>query len=98
MHDHEFYVYILECKDKSYYIGQTDNIDKRLAEHAAGMAHYTSNRLPVHLIYLERFQTRNEALIAEYKLKGWSRKKKEAFIQKKFDTLQMLSKCRSNKQ
>jgi predicted GIY-YIG superfamily endonuclease len=86
-----FFMYILECKDKKYYVGHTDNIEKRLAEHNTGMSHYTSNRLPVKLIYLEQFQTRDEAFVAERKIKGWSRKKKEAYIEKNFDLLCELS-------
>ena len=95
MFDLKFFVYILKCKDESYYAGHTDNIEKRLAEHAAGMSHYTSNRLPVNIIYLEQFQTRDEAFFAEHRIKGWSRAKKEALAQKHFDILHELSKCRS---
>lgn len=95
MENHEYYIYILECRDKSYYVGHTDNIEQRLADHAAGMSHYTSTRLPVNLIYIQQFQSRDEAFVVERQLKGWSRKKKEAFIQKNFDSLRELSKCRS---
>ncbi len=43
--NNDFFVYILECKNKTYYIGHTDNMEIRLAEHAAGMSNYTSKRL-----------------------------------------------------
>ncbi len=92
----DFFVYILECNDKSYYIGHTDNIEKRLAEHAAGLSNYTSTRLPITLIYLETFQTRDEAFFVERRIKGWSRAKKEAFMQKNFNKLQELSNYKSN--
>ncbi len=97
MINYDFCVYILECNDKSYYIGHTDNIEKRLADHAAGASHHTSKRLPVKLLYLEQFQTREEAFIAERKIKKWSRKKKEAFMQQNFNKLHELAKCYSEK-
>ena len=84
----EFYVYILTCSDGSYYTGHTDNMDKRFAEHKAGAFDgYTSTRLPVKLVYMEMFHTRDEAFIAERKIKGWSRRKKEILIQKGWDAL-----------
>lgn len=47
-----FYVYILRCIDSSYYIGHTDNVEQRIAEHASGFYPcYTKTRLPVELVY-----------------------------------------------
>ena len=86
------YLYILRCNDQSYYVGHTDNIEKRIADHAAGLCGYTSKRLPVKLIYIEQFQTRDEAFIAEHKIKGWSRKKKEALIKGDFSLLKYHAK------
>jgi len=78
-----FYIYILQCRDQSYYVGHTDNLEKRLSEHTTGFfSCYTSGRLPVKLVYHELFSTRIEALEAERKLKKWSRKKKEILIEK----------------
>ncbi len=91
MSDQVFYLYILQCNDQSYYVGHTDDIEKRIADHAAGLCGYTSKRLPVKLIHIDQFQARDEAFIAEHKIKGWTRKKKEAFMQKKFDELIRLS-------
>ncbi len=49
-----FYVYILKCNDDSYYIGHTDNIEKRIAEHdSASYPGYTQTRLPVKLVYMQ---------------------------------------------
>ncbi len=94
--NHEFYVYMLECSDKSYYVGHTDNLEKRLAEHAEGLSSYTSKRLPVKIIYVESFQTRDEAFAAERKIKGWSRKKKEALIIRDFKFVKDYSKKKFN--
>lgn len=84
-----FYVYILKCKDRSYYVGHTDNIDKRLVEHAEGLSSYTKIRLPVDLVFLEQCQTRDEAFVLERKIKTWSRKKKEALMKKNWNKLSL---------
>lgn len=80
-----FYVYLLHCSDESYYVGHTDNIESRLAQHQTGaLPGYTATRLPVRLLKSESFFTREEALTAEMQLKGWSRAKKEAWVKKRF--------------
>ena len=77
-----FWVYILECKDKSYYTGHTDNLENRLYQHQNKMFPecYTSSRLPVQLKYCPDFPTCYEALAAKKQIQGWSRRKKEASI------------------
>jgi len=76
-----FGVYILRCVDNSYYTGHTDNLDKRIVEHETGeIEGYTSTRLPVTLVFADEFPTREEALAGERRIKGWSRKKKEAIM------------------
>jgi len=77
----DFYVYILKCGDGSYYTGHTDDLDKRLYEHKnPTFTCYTSSRLPVELVFHQPFPSRYEAVLAERKIKKWSRKKKEALI------------------
>lgn len=84
---------MLKCKDNSYYIGHTDNIEKRLANHnAKTFGGYTAERLPVTLVYLEAFQTRDEAFVCERRIKGWTRKKKEALIKKNWHKLALLAR------
>jgi predicted GIY-YIG superfamily endonuclease len=77
-----FWVYILRCSDGSYYTGHTDDLDVRLAQHVSGAIPgcHTLSRRPVKLVYASEFATREEALIAERQIKGWSRKKKEAMM------------------
>jgi predicted GIY-YIG superfamily endonuclease len=74
-----FWVYILCCSDGSYYTGHTDNLEKRIGQHATGAVAscYTFKRRPVELVYSQEFATREEALASERQIKGWSRKKKE---------------------
>ena len=57
------YTYILKCKDETLYTGWTNDIEKRLEAHNAGKgAKYTRSRRPVELVYLEQFETKEEAM------------------------------------
>ncbi len=77
------YTYILECSDKTLYTGWTNNIEKRLKTHLAGKgAKYTRCRLPVKIVYLEEFETKEEAMKREYEIKKFSRDKKLSLIKK----------------
>jgi len=88
-----FWVYILRCSDKSYYIGHTDNLEQRIGQHHSGEVEgYTSTRTPVELVYAQEFVTRTEALTAELQIKGWSRKKKEALICNDWVAINRLSR------
>lgn len=91
-------VYILKCSDNSYYIGHTDDILKRMVAHVtrAYKDCYTANRLPVELVYLQEFETRDEAFLFERQIKGWSRVKKEALIVGDFQALKNYSKRYKN--
>ena len=76
-----FWAYILRCRDGSYYTGQTDNLEYRIAQHqAGGYCDFTSRRRPITLVWSQDFPTRIEALEAERRIKPWSRAKKEALI------------------
>ena len=89
-----FWVYILQCNDNSYYTGHTDNLENRLGQHCNKTIDncYTITRLPVKLVFSQAFSTREEALISERKIKGWSRRKKEALINNDWETLRLYSK------
>jgi len=88
-----FYTYILQCADRSYYTGHTDDLEKRLAQHQSGaLRGYTFERRPVELVWVEEFQTREEALANEIRVKNWSRAKKESLIAKDWDRLKHFSK------
>lgn len=73
-----YYVYILECSDKTLYIGSTNNIEKRVEAHniSKTAAKYTRARRPVVLKYSESFETKSEALKREINLKKLSRSEK----------------------
>ncbi len=87
-------VYILKCKDDSYYTGITNDIDRRIWEHNEGINEdaYTYSRRPVVLLYQEDFEDYKDAYTFERQIKGWSRKKKEALISGNFSNLEKLSK------
>ncbi len=71
----QFCIYVLKCSDGSFYIGQTEQFDRRLEEHRGGNVDWTSSRLPVEPIHWEIFQSREEAVKREQDLKtGFGRK------------------------
>ena len=88
-----FCVYILKCADGSYYTGHTDAPEARVTAHQQGMVPgYTQSRKPVELVFVDEFPPRLEALERERQIKGWSRRKKEALIQRDWDRLVWLAK------
>lgn len=88
-----FWVYILRCGDGSYYTGHTDDLERRLVEHHTGrVAGYTATRRPVTLMFSEEFSNHEEALASERRIKGWSRKKKEAMMKGDWAEVSRLAK------
>jgi putative endonuclease len=72
-----FFVYLLECRDKSLYCGYTIDVKARLSAHNKGKASkYTRPRRPVKLVYLEEKETKGEALRRELEIKSFSRRQK----------------------
>jgi len=71
-------VYILECSDKSLYVGCTNNLEKRLRQHneSKNGAHYTKIRRPVELLYSETFDTLKEGRQREAEIKRMNRSEK----------------------
>lgn len=77
------FVYILECRDHTYYTGWTVDLKKRLAAHNSGQgAKYTRGRGPVKLVYYEALASKEEALKRERSIKRMTRAEKEALINK----------------
>ncbi len=92
------YVYILKCADKTYYTGVTNNPEKRIIEHNSGVNKnsYTASRLPVEMIYCEKFTDFNLAIRWEKRIKNWNRKKKEALIMENWDQLKIAAECKND--
>ena len=84
-----FFVYLLHCADDSYYVGHTDELELRVAQHQAGeIDGYTHERRPVRVVWTQETATREEALAAERQIKGWTRAKKEALIRGDWGAIQ----------
>lgn len=76
-----WFVYILECSDKTLYTGITTDIKRRVKEHNAGTgARYTRARIPLKLVFQTRVTDRSSASKLEYEIKQLSRKQKLAII------------------
>jgi putative endonuclease len=87
------YMYILECCDGTYYTGSTKYFRRRIEQHKKGKgARYTARRLPVKLLYYERFSRIDEAFYRECQVKRWSHKKKKALVEGQLDQLNYHAK------
>ncbi len=79
----EYFVYLLQCADGTLYTGFTTDLKRREAVHNAGKgAKYTRSRLPVRMVYFERFETEHGARSREWHLKRLSHAEKVALIAK----------------
>ena len=68
-----YFVYIIQSdKDKTFYKGFTEDIEKRLTQHNNGESRYISRKTPWKLVYLKEFNTKKEALIFEKKIKRYN--------------------------
>ena len=79
-----YYTYILLCQDGTLYIGYTDDLVKRMKAHNGGKgAKYTRARLPVRLLYWEKYADKSSAMKREYALKQWTRAEKMVLLEEK---------------
>ncbi|MDO5068296.1 MAG: GIY-YIG nuclease family protein [Propionibacteriaceae bacterium] len=92
------WVYILLCADGSFYIGSTRNLEHRLEQHMAGQGSvYTRKRRPVQLVWCQEFERIDEAWVLEKQIQNWSRAKRIALIEGRYDDLPALARRRSAK-
>jgi len=89
-----YWVYVLSCSDGSFYVGVTNDLERRINEHNFGLheTSYTYSRRPVVLVRHEEFSDVREAIAREKQLKGWGRRKKMALILSNQTDLIKLSK------
>jgi len=86
-----YYLYILRNIHDCLYVGQTNNLQRRLNNHHTGQgAKFIKDYGEFELVYSEQFETRDAAMQRERQLKHWSRAKKEALISKDYDLLKKL--------
>ncbi|WP_340201070.1 GIY-YIG nuclease family protein [Ascidiimonas sp. W6] len=88
------YLYILKCSDNTFYTGVTSNLTVRLEQHEEGIHRdsYTFKRRPVELVFYAEFTDINLAIAKEKQIKKWSKAKKLALIEDRFDDLPNLAK------
>ena len=78
-----YYLYIIECQDKTLYTGITTDVKRRFKEHKDGKGgHYTRSRQVVRVLYTEKFRMLSNVLKREFEIKSWCRNKKLALIAK----------------
>jgi putative endonuclease len=88
---------MVKCSDKSYYVGVTNNLDRRVNEHNDGLNPncFTFSRRPIELVYYQEFLDNLQAFAWETQLKKWSRKKKEALIEENWNEIKKLAECKN---
>lgn len=87
-----WFVYILFCDNKTYYVGLTSNIKKRFEEHVCGLSPFTKRFSQFELVYSEQQSNRFLAEKREQQIKKWSVAKKKALSIGNKELLVKLSK------
>jgi putative endonuclease len=76
-----YYVYILLCKDGSYYTGHAKDVERRVERHKKGQgARYTRMHKPEKIVFLEKFANRSAAMKREREIKSLNHSKKQQLI------------------
>ena len=76
----EHFTYMLLCDQKTFYIGITDNLERRILEHKNKESFFTKKFSAIKFVYCEKYKDKFEASKRERQLKGWSRAKKQLLI------------------
>lgn len=90
----DYFVYLLQCVDRTIYVGVTNDFQRRLCEHQLGLHpdSYTYSRRPVQLLHVAMFNDIYEAIAWEKHVKRWSHSKKAAWAKGDEVSLHVLSK------
>ena len=76
-----YYVYILLCKDGSYYTGHAKDVKRRVEQHKKGQgARYTRMHDPEKIVYVEEFDSLSKAMKREREIKSLSHSKKQQLV------------------
>lgn len=76
-----YFTYIILCSNSKYYVGHTNNLEKRFDYHLKKFgAKFTAQNKPIEILWSQKFHTEIEAIKREKQIKGWSRVKKENLI------------------
>jgi putative endonuclease len=79
----KWYVYLLLCDHKTFYVGITSDLKRRLGEHRNKESIFTKKFCDVDMVYAERYDDKYQAAKRERQLKGWSVVKKKLLIEGK---------------
>jgi putative endonuclease len=88
------WTYIVQCRDDTYYVGSTYELDRRVSEHNLGFgAAYTRpyRRRPVTLVWSAHFDRMDQAYWYEKQIQGWGREKRQALIEGRWEDLPALA-------
>nr|WP_246284261.1 GIY-YIG nuclease family protein [Nocardioides perillae] len=82
----------MSCRDGSFYVGSTVDLERRLWEHQVGLgAAYTRRRRPVELVWCEEHERVDAAYAREKQVQGWSRAKRQALVDGRYADLPRLA-------
>ncbi len=88
----QYYVYILTNRSRTFYVGVTNNLERRLYEHQHKLIEGFTKRYNItQLIYYEVFDGVRQAIAREKQVKDWRREKKIALIESLNPTWKDLS-------
>ena len=88
-----YFVYILASRSRTLYIGVTNDLERRLAEHRGGLVPgFTSRYRVFRLVHFEAFADVRWAVAREKEIKGWRREKKIWLIERHNRTWEELAK------
>jgi len=91
-----FWAYMLHCNAGRFYVGHTEDLQRRVAQHERGtVPGFAASYRPVKLVWSQEFPTRYEALAAERRIKGWSRAKKLALIRGDWREISRLAETKA---
>jgi len=90
-----WYIYILLCDQKTFYVGLTHDLNQRFTSHKLQRNIGTKKFSDLKLVYHEQFNTRKEAENREKQLKSWTFAKKKALVDRDIKLLIQLSKTRA---
>ncbi len=91
-----YYVYVLRCFDGTFYVGITNDVERRVNEHSFGIDPncYTYDRRPLKLVHASEFAWVGQAIAFEKKLKSWSHRKKRAFVENDWSAIKRYGRGR----
>jgi len=83
-----WYVYLLLCDQKTYYVGISNDLLNRFNQHINGESFHTSKFSDLKFVYAEAFGDKYSAAKREKQLKGWNHAKKQKLLESKIDPRQ----------